>query len=209
MLHRAYRPLLSLAPEGWPLALLLAALGLYAAVAGAWAITALAAAGWLGCLWFFHDGERQTPCRPRGVLAPVDGVVVHRRECHDPVLGREAIRLTLRVRCGAAYALRSPIEGEVAALPPSERGQPISRIRTDEGEDVLLVVRRGFLGPRPLGVAYGERVGQGRRCGFRRLAWEFDLLLPAGSRVEVENGARVRAGESVLATLVRRSSEPA
>lgn len=78
--------------------------------------------------------------------------------------------------------------------------------RTVEGDDIVLRVKRGSLpGARPLMLVLRERVGQGRRCGLRRLSREMGILLPAGSRVEVARGERVTSGESLLATLLRKS----
>jgi phosphatidylserine decarboxylase len=54
-------------------------------------------------------------------------------------------------------------------------------------------------------VGVGERVGQGRRCGLRRLAREIELIVPAGWRVDVQLGQRVRSGQTLLATMLRKS----
>ena len=82
-----------------------------------------------------------------------------------------------------------------------------SWIQTDEHDDIVLVVREGsLLGQRPCNAGIGQRVGQGRRCGPRRLARVIDLYIPAKSRVEVELGSRVRAGNDVLATMVHNST---
>lgn len=202
---RPYEPLLSIAPEGWGLLAAMAGGCLLLSASGALVPSALLAAALPAAARFCADPRHGVACKPRGLLAPVDGYVVHRRECHDEVLGREAIRLTLRTRLWGSYCLRAPIGGMVVALPGRNRSE-VSRIRTDEGEDVLLRVSRGhLLGAHPVMVPVGERVGQGRRCGLRRLAREIEILLPAGTRVEVRLGQRVRSGETLLATLLRKA----
>jgi len=103
------------------------------------------------------------------------------------------------------YLLRAPIEGEVTAI----EGAPnnVSCIRTDEGESILIVVSRGWLlGVRPVWAGFGDRIGQGRICGARRLSRVIDVYLPADCRVEVQLGQPLRCGETVLATLLRRSA---
>ncbi len=153
---------------------------------------------------FFADRNRAVPSKPRGVLSPVDGRIVHRRECHDPMLDREAIRVSIRVSLWGAYSLRSPIEGEHVRF--SGVGDRSSVVRTDEGDEIVIRMRSGsLLGALPIWTPVGDRIGQGRRCGLRRLVRELDLYLPANARVEVAADARVRSGQTVIATLLRKN----
>lgn len=199
---------LQIAREGWSFiafALVLAYGGAY--FAGWWAgLPFLALAAWL--IAFFHDPVRDVPSEPLAVIVPADGRVTHRRECYDAFLDREAIRISIDVASLGAYLLRTPAEGTVLELPAaawSDFGGTASWIRTDEGDDIVLTVPRGAMfGARPCQVSFGERVGQGRRCGPRRLARRIDIYLPPHSRVEVSVGQRVRAGSDVLATLVHK-----
>lgn len=203
------KTLFHIVPEGW---IVLSALALVLVVANAWVgvwasvivlvLMALAAA-------YFRDAPRNVPAEPLSVISPVDGVVVHRREGYDPYLDREAIKLVIRLDWFGAYLLRSPAEGCVLELPGEavlEQGGVASWIRTDEGDDLVLAIRRGTLfGQQPCRNGYGERVGQGRCCGYRRLARRAELYLPVNSRVEVGLGDRVRGGASVLAKLVHKN----
>lgn len=159
---------------------------------------------------YFWDSPRDVPAEPLAVIAPVDGTVVHRRECYDPYLDREAIRITLRVHPFGAYLLRAPVEGTVLELPGEvveRQGGVASMIRTDEGDELVVAIRHGsLLGSHPCRSNYGERVGQGRCCGMRRLARRVDIYLPVNSRVEVELGDSVSAGACALAKLVHKHS---
>lgn len=153
---------------------------------------------------FGHEMPRRSIAKPSGVLAPVDGVVSYRRECHDPYLGREAICIGITVSFWGNYLLRVPVEGRLQAVSGDTRH--LSHLRTDQGEDILVVVAKGsLLGARPIWAASGERLGQGKRCGVRRFARKINLYLPADSRVEVALGQPIRCGETVLATLLRRN----
>lgn len=203
---RPYEPLLSIVPEGWGvIGALVGSAALFSA-GGAVALPTALALTLPAAVGFWRDPRHGISCKPRGVLAPVDGTVIHRREGHDPVLGREAIRIVLRTTWWNGYCLRAPIAGEVLALPPGHAEPATSRLRADDGQDVVMRVTRGaMLGARPVMVAFGERVGQGRRCGLRRFAREIEILIPAGSRVEVQLGERVTSGETLLATLLRKS----
>lgn len=175
-----------------------------AANAGQWLLLLLWAVLIAAAAAFFHDAPRRTPAKPLGILSPVDGIVSFRRECHDPYLLREAIRIGITVPFFSNYLLRAPIEGAVMAI----EGAPkrVSCLRADEGEAILIVCARGsLLGMRPIWAGFGDRVGQGRICGARRLTRVIDVYLPADCRVEVNLGQRIRCSETVLATLLRRS----
>ena len=202
---RPYEPLLSIVPEGWGV---IGALGGTAALmlaAGGVVAPAMIAAALPAAARFWADPRDGMACKPRGVLAPVDGTVIHRRECHDPILGREAIRIVLRPRLWGRSCLRAPVTGDVMPLPAGVDAPGVSRIRAEDGQDLLIRVTRGtLLGARPVMVGVGERVGQGRRCGLRRLAREIELIVPAGWRVEVQLGQRVRSGQTLLATMLRK-----
>ncbi len=154
----------------------------------------------------FRDSDRVVPPQPLGLVAPVDGEIIHRRECHDPYLDRAAIRLSIAVRRWGVYYLRAPTEGTLQELKLGRQRPHASQaswIRTDEGDDIILVVSEGsLLGQRPCAAEFGQRVGQGRRCGMRRLARRLDVYIPSSCRVDVEMGEKVRAGSDVLATMV-------
>lgn len=198
-------PLLRVAAEGWSVILLLLVTGLWALFSERWLPLGVIVIALGLAIAFFRDLPRHSPAKPLGVLAPVDGTVSFRRECHDPHLGREAIRIGITVPLFCNYLLRAPVEGEVFAVEDAPRS--LSGLCTDEGEAILVALRSGsLLGASPVWDAVGHRVGQGRLCGARRLARVIDVYLPAGSRVEVQLGQTVRCGETVLATLLRRSA---
>lgn len=202
------RTLFHIVPEGWLLMATLAVLCLpVGLLLGVWAaIPPLGAI--IVCILFFRDAPRRIVAQPRTVVAPADGVIIHRRECHDPYLDREAIKVIIRVNPFGAYFLRSPMEGAVLELDRQlleENGRPASLIRSDHGGHLVMVVKQGRLfGADPCMKGYGERVGQGRCCGYRRLARQLALLLPVNARMEVAPGDRVRAGKTVLARFVNR-----
>ncbi len=158
--------------------------------------------------FYCRDTPRSIPAEPLAVVAPVDGRVIEAGRANDPFLNRPALRVSIRVNWWSTYLLRSPVEGTVLEL----AGEVVARqravaswIRTDEGEELVMAVVRGSMfGSRPCRGEYGERVGQGRCCGTRRLCRRVDLYLPVGTRADVRVGSRVRAGASVLAKLVHQ-----
>ena len=158
----------------------------------------------------FLDHDRIVPAQALGLIVPADGVIVHRRECRDPYLDRAAIRISIKLNRYGVYYLRAPCEGMLMELKASRschNANQASWIRTDEFDDIVIVVSEGsLLGQRPCNAAFGQRLGQGRRCGPRRLARRLDLYIPVNSRVDVQLNQKVRAGTDVLATMVHNAS---
>lgn len=181
-----------IALEGWPVVLALAGLTAWL-VATPWpAFAVIPALLLVGAILKFRDPPRSVPADPLGVVSPVDGrVCAIERE-------QDGLRLLIRIAPFGAYLLRSPTEGKILES-GAERGGHGMRIRTDEGEEVLL----RLLGPRWLPPAaandYGERVGQGQRCGVLRMAKTAEIWLPLDAVLNVAVDAQVVAGESVLA----------
>lgn len=186
------------------------------------ALAMLAAAVWFAGWWaalplgglvaalvtLFQDPWRDIPAAPLGILSPADGRVAQVTPSGPGILDREAVRITVRINNFGAYTARSPIEGKV--LDPRDNLSDHSRwldvhgmwVRSDEGDDVVVLIH----GPRWLGaprafLGYGERVGQGQRFAFMRLARTVEIYVPANARVRVEPGQRVRAGTDSLAEL--------
>jgi phosphatidylserine decarboxylase len=162
-------------------------------------------------LLLFRDPGRIVPAAPLGVVSPVDGTVAEVSEIADSPLGGPAHCVRVRVDSLGTYSARSPVEGKVmerqrapgtAATPAIPGGL---WLQTDEGLDVALLFRGDRFGlvPRTF-LRYGERVGQGERCAWLRLAKFADVLLPSTGRVQVRVGDKVRAGSSLIAKLPHR-----
>ena len=194
-----------LASRVWPrlLPCLLAAV-LLTIWLGWWAAVPL----WFVAVWLvvrFRDPYREIPATPMALVSPVDGVVQSVDRVDDGYMDRKALRLRLKVNWLGAYSLRSPAEGKVqdlGRLPPESDCCGRMRIHTDEGQDVVMVLRGGRWARRGLvRVPVGERVGQGQRLGSTRGLHAVELYVHAGARARIEAGARVKAGSDTLALL--------
>jgi len=82
-------------------------------------------------------------------------------------------------------------------------------VRTDEDDDVAVCVSTHRHSRFKSLSAPGERVGQGQRNGFVYFATEVTLYLPLNTHTEVASGEPVRAGSSIVATLVHDEPGPA
>jgi len=186
-----------------------------AGLAGWW----WSAPAWLALAFvaqFFRDPPRTPPEGAGKVLSPADGRVVAVEKTRDPFLDREAIKVSVFMNVFNVHSNRSPVDGEVrqvwyhrgsflnAALDKAslENERNALWLRTREGADVVCVQIAGLIARRILCyVQAGDALLRGERYGFIRFGSRLDVYLPPGARVRVAIGARVRAGESVLAEL--------
>lgn len=198
----------AVAREGlpWLLLCLAAVLLAYRFAGPAWSL--LPALSFVLLFLLFRDPGREVPPLPLAVLAPCDGRVLGTEELSTgPLKGRWQC---VRIRCSrmGAYTVRAPIEGQVKCLTEQELAGPEGRdglwLRSEEADDVILLFRGP---PRPLAprafVRYGERLGQGQRFAYLRLAREAQVYLPVTARLKAGPGDRVVAGCSELAALSR------
>ncbi|MBT8089805.1 MAG: hypothetical protein KJO01_06315 [Gammaproteobacteria bacterium] len=158
----------------------------------------------------FRDPVRDVPSVAMGVVSPADGTVVSVEVTDKCVVQGEAHLIRIRVNSLGTYTARSPVEGKVMDLQSAAEGIgpdcPANAlwVQTDEGENVVLQFQgyRFGLAPRSF-IRFGERIGQGHRCAYLRLAQYADVYVPINSKVLVEPGQRVVAGTDLIGTLTR------
>lgn len=158
----------------------------------------------------FRDPRRQVPAVALGVVSPTDGTVQSVETTSACFLPGEAYRVRIRTNSFGAYTVRSPVEGTImdlqADLPDGAGDCPANALwlKTDEGHDIVLQFGGYRLGLPPRSfVRFGERLGQGHRCAYLRLAKYADVYIPLAGKVEVEPGARVLAGSDLLGRVPR------
>lgn len=167
---------------------------------------------------FFRDPRRTIPATRFAVVAPADGKVVAVGEVHDPYLERPARRISIFMNVFNVHTNRSPSTGKVmkawyhrgkflnAALEKSSEANERNAlwIRTEEGQDVVVVQVAGLIARRILCyVRPGDQVRRGQRYGFIRFGSRVDLYLPAASRLEVALGDKVKGGSDIVAELAQ------
>ena len=153
----------------------------------------------------FRDPRRNVPSAPLGVVSPVDGQVIGIDLVDRGVLQGEAHRIQIRIDALGTYTARAPVEGKVLDL-RSVAGSGVADyptnalwIQTDESDDVVLQFHDYRLGLAPRSfIRYGERVGQGQRCAYLRLARVAEVHLPIESKILVEPGQVVRGGADLI-----------
>lgn len=156
----------------------------------------------------FRDPRRAIPAVPLGIVSPVDGTVTEIKLTDKGSLGDEAHQIFIKVDSLGTYTARCPVEGKImdfrGALSDSAEANACTGlwVKTDEDDDVVLQFHRHRLGLAPKAfLRYGERVGQGQRCAYLRLAGAAEVQLPINGRVLIKQGQKVSAGVDVLAKL--------
>ena len=197
-----------IAREGVPFVVVAALLTGFGWFYGHWQVGAPAAVLLVWLVLVFRDPRRMIPASPLGVVSPVDGEVIEVGVSDHGIVNGEVHRIRIAIDSFGTYTARSPSEGKIMDLRgdlPTGRAPPDTRglwVRTDENQDVLLQFHGYRLGVAPRAfIGFGERVGQGQRCAYLRLAREAEIQVPLDSRVLVEKGQAVRAGSTLIARL--------
>lgn len=200
-----------IAREGWPFILVVLLLLISSFRLGGLYLVLPSLVLLLLLVLLFRDPPRDVPSKPLAVVSPVDGKVLSVEPTDKGALQREAMRIVIAVTPVGAYSARSPTEGKVLNLMDNlADGSRLSGVgglwvRTDERDDVVVLMRgpTGWASPRSF-VGYGERLGQGQRFAFNRLARRVEVYVPVNSRMQVKAGDRVVAGEDILSMFVHK-----
>ncbi len=192
--------------------------GLYYALflTGAGALLGYFTRGWAGipfyilalfCLWFFRDPDRAIPSGPVAV-SPADGkVVLIKRK-------PESTRVSIFLNVFDVHVNRAPIAGKVvdvkyqqgkflvASKDEASIENEMNTITIDGHGAVVtfsqiagLIARRIVCYKRP-----GDFVTAGERVGLIKFGSRVDITFGPEWKIEVQEGQRVSAGSSILAS---------
>ena len=201
----------------------------YALVAGGLAAIGVFVSAWIGLgfllvsafvLWFYRDPDRTPPSA--GIVAPADGRVTVIREEADRVrVGVFMSPLDVHVNRAPLAGIVTAVEHTPGAHRPafskdSERNERV-RIELEVGRGVddraetgvdddwsatIVLIAGAFARRITPYVEDGDRVARGERIGHIAFGSRADVVMPAdipSSALQVTEGDRVRAGETVLA----------
>ena len=182
----------------------------------------------LWCVAFFRDPERTTPTGPGLITSPADGrllPIVKAAPPRELDMGSEPrTRLSIFMDVFDVHVNRIPADGTVVALSyregrffnasfdkASEHNERMSaRLRltnAGDAQDFAVVQIAGLVARRiKCDLSQGQPVRRGERYGIIRFGSRLDLYLPDGAKVLVQARQRVKAGETVLATMATSGS---
>jgi len=170
-------------------------------------------------LFFFRDPERHPPWDEKAVLSGADGRVMSvTRVMEDMYLKTECMRISVFLSVFNVHVNRSPVSGKSTFLgyfpgkkffafreKSSELNQN-NKILVENPDIRCLIVQ--IVGPVARRVVYWldhmlpSPVKAGDRIGMMKFGSRLDIYLPvAEAEIWVKPGARVRAGETIIARI--------
>jgi phosphatidylserine decarboxylase len=165
-------------------------------------------------LSFFRIPARQHADGDDIVVSPCDGTVVVIEEVEaDEYFKDRRLQLSIFMSPLNVHVNRNPVSGEVmysqyhkgkylVAWHPksSTENERHSVVYKSGGKEVLVKQIAGALAKRIVNyLKPGDKVKQAEEMGFIKFGSRVDLLLPIGTKVEVELNQKVKGGVSVLA----------
>jgi len=190
--------------------------------------------GWIAviatfwCALFFRDPARVTPAGAGIVVAPADGRICKVTRLMPPQeleLGERPLdRISIFMSVFDCHVNRSPVTGRIERIvyragkfisadldKASEHNERNSFVLvTDTGQRLAVVQIAGLIARRIVCFSREtETVAVGQRIGMIRFGSRVDVYLPEGTQVLAGEGQTAIAGETVLADLTARSTQPA
>lgn len=206
-----------IAREGYPFILIAALLALLSLATGwKWAGLLFGILG-LAFFGFFRDPERTPPIGEGLILSPADGKVVgiKRVETGGPFKGTETM-ISIFLSPLDVHVNRAPVRGRVEEI-RYQKGSFFAAYkekasRSNEKNALSMVDPKG----RRLGVVQiagvlarriicyvkkGDVLEPGQKFGLIMFGSRVDLFLPSGTRVDVVEGQRIRAAQTIIGRL--------
>ena len=165
---------------------------------------------------FFRLPSRKLTIHDKQVIAPADGKVVVIEETVDEEYFKDK-RLQVSVFMSPAnvHVNRNPLSGHVVynqyhkgkflvAWNPksSTENERHSVVIKNDGTEVLVKQIAGAVAKRIVNyLEVGQQVLQGQEMGFIKFGSRVDLLLPVGTKLNVQLNEVVKGGVTVIATL--------
>jgi phosphatidylserine decarboxylase len=180
----------------------------------AWLIAIVAAGLFIFIVSFFRIPSRAYTMDAGAVVAPADGKVVVIEEMHDnEYFNDRRLQVSIFMSPLNVHVNRNPIDGEVlyskyhpgkflVAWDPksSTDNERHSVVLRNERVTILVKQIAGALARRIVNyLSAGQQVKQNDEFGFIKLGSRVDILLPAGSAVNVKLGDVVQGGVTVIA----------
>ncbi|MDZ7699853.1 MAG: phosphatidylserine decarboxylase family protein [Deltaproteobacteria bacterium] len=169
-------------------------------------------------LYFFRDPERPHNPAEKSVLTPADGKVLEVRKVpsDDNPLGHAALKVSIFMSLFDVHVNRIPVQGTIrkidytpgkffsADLDKASRYNENNRVlmETVDSQKLAVIQIAGLVARRiACWVEEGDKVSSGQRFGLIRFGSRLEVFLPADSRMVVQKGDKVKAGQTVIGYL--------
>lgn len=169
-------------------------------------------------LYFFRDPERPHDPAEKAVLTPADGKVLEVRKVpgDDNPLGHAALKVSIFMSLFDVHVNRIPVQGTIrkidytpgkffsADLDKASRYNENNRVlmETVDSQKLAVIQIAGLIARRiACWIKEGDKVSSGQRFGLIRFGSRLEVFLPADSRMVVQKGDKVKAGQTVIGYL--------
>jgi phosphatidylserine decarboxylase len=206
-----------IAQEGYPFIIFSLIINVIIAFSGICWLFILSALVSFFIVWFFRNPERNFLEKEKVVISPADGKVIKVEdiEMDGPMEGKFK-KISIFMNVFNVHVNRVPYDGKIEAInyyegkfvsanldkASSDNERNAIQIRTDNGSLIWVVQIAGLIARRIVcWVKIGDVVKKGDRFGLIRFGSRVDVYLPEDSRITVQVGERVKAGETHLGYL--------
>ena len=180
-------------------------------------LAAVACAAMLFVAFFFRNPERAVPGEKGLVVSPADGRVLRVEEVQlDGLLQGPHRKVSIFMNVFNVHVNRIPYAGRVEKIEyragkflsadldkaSADNEKNTVLIRTAEGKAYLTIQIAGLIARRIVcWIGEGMEVARGQRFGLICFGSRLEVVLPPDSRILVQPGQKVRAGETPLGVL--------
>ena len=203
--------------EGFPFIIGFGALALVLSWMGLGGLAAASFAVMLFVALFFRNPERAVPTEKGLLVSPADGRVLHVEEVQvDGLLKGRFRKISIFMNVFNVHVNRAPYSGRVERIEyysgkflsadldkaSADNEKNTLLIRTEEGKAFLTIQIAGLIARRIVcWVGEGVDVVRGQRFGLICFGSRLEVVLPLESKILVQPGQTVRAGETPLGYL--------
>ena len=203
--------------EGFPFIIGFGALALVLSWMGLGGLAAASFAVMLFVAFFFRNPERTVPTEKGLLVSPADGRVLHVEEVQiDGLLKGRFRKVSIFMNVFNVHVNRAPYSGRVERIEyysgkflsadldkaSADNEKNTLLIRTEEGKAFLTIQIAGLIARRIVcWVGEGVDVVRGQRFGLICFGSRLEVVLPLESKILVQPGQTVRAGETPLGYL--------
>lgn len=171
---------------------------------------------------FFRDPERVVPDEPDAAVSPADGKIVRTSYMDDPFTGEKRRTVCVFMNVFNVHVNRMPVSGRVEKISyfpgrfinasldkaSTHNERCVWLLRDEQDRTWTMVQIAGLVARRIVPLAEkGDTFSRGDRYGLIKFGSRVDLYLPKGYEPVVNQGDKVKAGESILARKTANTNE--
>jgi phosphatidylserine decarboxylase len=203
--------------EGAPFIIGLGTLAFALSWIGFTGLSILAFAATLFVMFFFRNPERTVPGDENLLVAPADGRILKVEEVElDGILKGRFRKVSIFMNVFNVHVNRAPYSGRIEGIEyhsgkflsadldkaSADNEKNTVLIRTKEGKQFLTIQIAGLIARRIVcWIGEGMEVARGERFGLICFGSRLEVVLPLESKILVQAGQKVRAGETPIGYL--------